>query len=69
MYTIVAPLWRAQGRPQPTLNRRRWLRWELVRETRQPWSDGPMAWDYEHLGYFWTWRAADRARWNLESRP
>lgn len=67
IYSIVAPVWLAWDRPEPALNRRRWLRWELVREVRQPTPDGLMTWAYEHAGYFWTWRAADSARMSLEA--
>lgn len=66
IYTIVAPLMCAWGRPEPELNRRRWLRWELVREVRQPTPDGLMTWAYEHVGFFWTWYGAYSARCDLE---
>ena len=60
-YAVIAPKWRAPGRPAPTLNARRWLRWEVVRETRPVVHDnGIVSTGNEHIGFYWTLRKAER---------
>jgi len=59
IYVVVAPRWRAPGRPTPGLGSRRLLRWQVVRETRRPSNDGGIStWAYEHHSLHWTYRAA-----------
>ena len=61
-YAVIAPKWRAPGRPAPALNKRRWLRWDVVRETRPVvHDDGIVSSGYEHMSTHWTYRAAQDA--------
>ena len=60
-YAVIAPKWRAAGRPPPALNTRRWFRWEVVRETRPvTHADGITTSGYEHIGFYWTLGKAER---------
>jgi hypothetical protein len=66
-YAVVAPRWRAPYRPVPGLGSRRPLRWQVVRETRRPSSDGISTWAHEHHSLHWTWRSAWNAAQNAEA--
>lgn len=70
-YSVVAPCWRAPGRPLPGLGSRPLLRWEVVRETRPGFRPGPIrTWGWEHCSFHWTRQAASReaSRLNEVSR-
>lgn len=61
-YAVVAPQWRAMGWPAPGLLTRPWLRWQVVRETRDPAPAGEIStWSHEYISKHWTLRAAQRA--------
>lgn len=66
-YAIIAPKWRAMGRPAPMLNKRRLIRWEVVREIRPTvHADGIISSGIEHVGWFWTYAKARRAADRLQ---
>lgn len=64
VYVIVAPKWRAAGRPMPSLGTRPLLRWELVRETRPLVANGITTSAAEHVSFHWTKRRAFAELWS-----
>lgn len=69
-YSILAPRWRTL-RPSPSGLQRRWLLWEVVRETVHgaPNRTGVgwiTAFGYERVSAHWTWRGANRAAMELQ---
>lgn len=64
VYVVVAPRWRAGGRPMPALGTRPLLRWELVRETRPVVANGITTSAAEHVSFHWTKRRAFAELWS-----
>jgi hypothetical protein len=60
-YNVVAPKWRAPGRPAPGLGTRPLLRWQVVKETRPVvHPSGVVSSAYEHISFHWTLTTARR---------
>lgn len=65
-YAVIAPKWRAKGRPVPALGTRPLLRWQVVRETRpRVHADGIVSSAAAHVSLHWTHRAARNAVWRV----
>jgi len=63
-YAVVAPKWRARGKPLPSLGTRPRLRWQVVREVRPVMhDDGIIVSSTEHVSFHWTRKAANKAAW------
>jgi hypothetical protein len=65
-YGILAPVWRARRRPDPTNLGRPLLRWLVFRHTDEVTTDLFAVEGWERISAHWTLGAARRAMWRAQ---